>query len=385
MAEKNTALEKASTWGVMREFKHALNVFDDVTTLDMSEPSNHGRLEQLFADYFGILGSESQRFDRPECLIYYRLAQICAPTIFKNPLGADMSEGVKLLGNPGSDIQDKLYTISRETQNINPGRIRLRSAYSFFPNSQIPPNIHPVIMEYDVEGGNTERIARVPLVLTGDPHYPGFVDENLPMISRVAEVIKSSGELAKVDVKHLPYLKSKMRDLQTLSMEKHILDWPLQFTGMPLKTPIVAAFLGDPRLDQDNTQLQSISVTVGGASKEWEVMSKGWTLMPNDERWKYWSFNNTVYQIRNVATENVLRLSRHLSEDILSIDGIAMDKNTRSATLAVHLPILLTASFANTVPDGIVVGFSHHLMEEAAIERARREQEDRFWSSYSGY
>ncbi len=385
MPENLPKIEQASNWSVMREFRQVVKDFGAVTALDMTDLSNHKRLENLFADYFGALGSESQRFDRPECLIYYRLAQICSPNIFRNPLGADTTEGLRYLKSPGTDINDPLYVISRETQNMNPGLVRLKSAYEFFPSSQIPQNFHPVILEYDIEGGNTPRIARVPLVLTGDPLYGGFLKTNLPMISRAAEAIKASGEVARVDVMHLPYLKSKMRDLKLITHQKNILDWPLEFNGIPLKTPIVAALLGDRTLDEDYTQFQSITVSVGAASYTWETIKKSWVLMQNQEVWKYWSFNNTVFQIRNIATQNMLMQSKSLAEDILAIDGIEMDKNGRSATLALHLPILLAATFAGNVPDGISSGLGYHQAEEDAITRQAREQEDRFWSNFSDY
>lgn len=376
MSKDMELFELAYSWSVMREFRPVLQDLSGLISADMSNHVNHEKLENLFASYFGSLASESQKFDRPECLIYYRLAQICSPSVFKNPLGKNVEDGIRFLQNPVKSINDPLYAISRDAQAIAPGSVRLLSARTFFLNNTIPYNLHPVIMECDIEGGTETRIARIPIVLTGDPSYARFLDVNIPIINRMVEALQNIHGVASVDVKHLPRYETSMKKLVPLHHEANILDWPLAFPEAELRSPIVGVLRRFPRLGEEETWLQSISITVGEIEKEWEVIPKSWSLLPDPVAWKYWSFNNTVYQIRNVATENMLHYAGMISQDILSLPDINMEKDFRTATLAVHLPILLAAAFADNIPVGITSGLAQHHSNFVLAERRRTEAEN---------
>ncbi|QQG41340.1 MAG: hypothetical protein HYV90_04230 [Candidatus Woesebacteria bacterium] len=384
MKENEKIFEQAGRWSVLGEYRPILRDFAGLSTADFSLEKNQHALEVLFADYLAKLRSEASRSDK-QSLLYLRLAPLCSPEIFQDKKYG-IKENLNFLDSPIQKIDDPLYVIAREVQRMAPGSLKLLSVpeYFFKPEEKFP-NLIPTILEYTFRTRSLPNpvAMRIPALLRYDPTAPHFIQSNLPLVQRIAEVLKSVEENVSVDIKHLPRYAGKDNELIVMHAEAPVLDWPALFPGARITTPIVAAFSETPQLPMDDSQFESITISSGEVTKSWQGSTRGTLfkrIIPIPEAVEWWSFQNTVNQITNVVTERSVRNSAELATDILSLEGIRVEREERSATFAVHAPILIMAAYAQTVVQGVRQGLALRESNQIANDKVIREQRERSWA-----
>lgn len=385
MTEAKSIVEEASKWPVLKDYRSVLEKLSLASELDMTDSQNHTLLDSMYANYYARLNTFAARFDRPEARVYLKLSKICNPTVFKDSISPAIENDHPLISRPATEIGHPLYTIARETQQMMPGSIYLRDVSKLFKEGEIPPNFNPVVVEFALETKFKQKLsARIPIILVGNPMSDRFIDQNIGLLQRVVEGLKLTESKAKVEINHMPSSMAKPKELKKVYGEEKILDWPMSYRNAWLGSPIAAALLGNTNLGEEQTYFESISVSCGQVEKKWQGADKSIlfsSFWPSHDVWKWWSFKNTIYQLRNIATTNTLKESVALSADILSLQNIRFDSE-RNANLAVHMPVLLSAAFSEVMSRGIEIGFAEREGNEQEIARQRREQEDRFWETY---
>ena len=385
MVEAKNVITEAAKWPVLKDYRNVLEKFAQVASLDLTDSQNHPQLESMYANYHARLNMFASRLDRPEARVYLKLSKLCNPTVFKDSIYPAVENNHPLILKPATQISHPLYSIARETQALMPGSVYLRDVSGLFKQGELPPNFNPVVIEFNLETKQKQDFtARIPLILLGTPMSDRFVDQNMGIIQRVVDGLKLTEAKVKVEANHMASIFVKSKDLKKVQGEAKILDWPVSFRGAWLDSSIVSTLLGSNSMSEDSTYFESISLSSGDTQKTWQGAGKSalfGALYPSHDVWKYWSFKNTVYQARNIATSNVLRHSLNLAGEILSLQDIRFDSQ-RNANLAVHIPVLVSAAFSEVVSRGIEIGFAERMGDDAAIQRQRRDEEDRFWSSF---
>lgn len=383
MSKESEALKSAAGWSVLREYKPVVERFSNVAEADLTEPVSQKELEVLFSHYFARLGSEAARFDRPEARLYMQLAPICAPDVFLGQERKTVENKLSLLGKPGTDSRDLLYPLAREVQHLALGSVYLRNATPLFKSDEIPPGLTPVVIEHTFESKFLPNLitARIPLVLTGNPGTDRFMNTNMRFVEKVVQGLGRIDADITVDVNHLPATYSKAKDIVRYRGTHPVLDWAFANQGGRIDSHLVASFLNNPALDFEHSLIESVAISSVEFSKKWQAAQKdrlfgSYTFDHNT--WKYWSFNNTVYQIKNVAVANMLRVAAKLAYDVVSIPNIQFD-SARNAALAVHVPILLGATAMQIISKGVEQGLRLRQEAEEDRDRKRSEAESRSW------
>lgn len=393
MKENGAIFEQAKRWTVLGDFKPILRDFATLSTANFSLAETQMGFETLFPTYLAKLHSEASRNDK-QSMLYLRFASRCSPDIFIDKTASkDNAQFLQFLDSPIQNINHPLYSIAREVQTLAPGSARLRSIPQYFFNPEDEAKFQgltPTILEYvfHTKCLPIPPCARLPLLLRYNPVFSEFVQSNMPLIQRIVGILKGLEENVNVDIKHLPRFASKDRELISMHAEAPVLDWPALLPTARIETSIVPALSENPQLSLDDSQFESITISFGDIVKTFPGATRGRLLnsilpIPGAPEW--WSFQNTVNQIVNVATERSIGACADLATDILSLEGIRLEKDERSATLAVHMPIMIMAAYAQTIIPEIKQGLSLRKMKQGENDMNILKEKNSLWDNFQIY
>lgn len=382
MNKENALLTAVSQQSAIKDagLTDVVTGFRDITSFDFTDPKSQQELSELFAHYLAKVKIQAARFDRRDFEVYRYLATISAPGVFQDGISQNKFPD---LTSPIKEIRHPLYAMARTVQDMAPGYVSLKDAGTLFDPDFIPQNTVPVIIEYrpDNKYLKAPSVARVPMLLHGAPGTPGFVEGNTLLAERVVSILKNLDDITTLEINHLPTVISKAKDIVKIKAGFKILDWPFMYTGGRLESPLVSAIYGTPGAGEDVTGFESITISSGEISRKFIGARPGpiFRYMEMDHRtWTWWSYKNTIYTMRNLAIENVLRETKTLSTDILSQRGLNQDP-VRAAKLSVHVPILTAAAFVQTVSRGLEESFTQRNEWQAADDRRRSDESSMFF------